>query len=186
MSRFSSTSTPKSFTTGQLFFHLPGCTGAGVCPDTGAGPCTWPCWTSRACLGPTPWAWLSLQVASLPSCQSTTPLTSVSSADLLGVHSIPLTVSNEDTKQYWFQYPWYWYPLRYTTRDWFPLDIEPFGHWAATVTLSHLTVHPSNFYLSNSVATKLQATLSKALQKSGWMTSIALVHWCSHSVVEGH
>lgn len=95
-------------------------------------------------------------------------------------------VSNEDTEQYWFQSPWYWYPLRYTTCYWFPLDIESFGHRASdcnsypsnspSIFFIHLTVHPSKFYLSNTVATKLRATISKALQKSKQMTSIVLVH----------
>ncbi|RMB92507.1 hypothetical protein DUI87_31057 [Hirundo rustica rustica] len=52
------------------------------------------------------------QVTSLPSCQinHTTHLGVI--GRFAGSALNPLNyVSNEDTEQYWLQYPWYWYPL---------------------------------------------------------------------------
>ena len=74
--------------------HPPVCIDTGHCPSAGAGPCTWPWWTSWGLHGPTPHAcWDPPWIVSLCSRVSTTPLGLVSSTNLLRVHSIPLSMS---------------------------------------------------------------------------------------------
>lgn len=172
MSWFSSTSVPKPFTAGLLLFHPPGCTDTGVGPDTGEGT-----WFLRL-----PWAHslsLSVPLGDIPSLLSInrTPHLAVISRFATSALKPLDYVSNESTERYWFHYPWYWYPLRYATCYWYPLHREPFGHWA-----SDCNSYPSNFCRSNSVATRLWTSVSKATQKSEWMTSVVLVH----SIAEGH
>ena len=52
--------------------------------------------------------------------------------------------------------------------------------------LSHRTDHPSNPYLSNLERRTLSGTVSKALLQIDHIHSSSLLHWCSHSITEGH
>ena len=169
VSSFSSPSTPKSFSAGLLLIpSSPACTDTGDCPNPGAGPCTSPCWTSwsshaptsQACPGPSGWhpvpqacrphhtAWCHLQ-----TCWGSTR---------------SHYVIDEDMKQYWSQNG----PLRDTTCHWSP-DIEPL-----TTTLQPIPYPPNSppiKYVSLQLESRmLWGTVSKALQKPGWMTSVAL------------
>ena len=109
-----------------------------------------------------------------PSGMSTAPLSLVSSANLLSVHLISLSVSlmkifNSTCPS---TDPW-GTPLVTNLH----LDIKPLTTtlWMqlSNQFLIHLTVHPSNPYLSNLERRVLWVTLLKGLQKSRWMTSIA-------------
>ena len=103
----------------------PACNSVWVCPNPRAGPCAWPCWTSCSSRRP-PLSSLSrsLWMASLPSSVSATPHSLVSSANLLRVHSVPLSVSPTKT-------------LNSASPN---TDSQFLTHWM---------VHPSNPCLSN-------------------------------------
>lgn len=90
------------------------------------------------------------------------------------------------------------FPLRAANRGQMELIIKWFGFegvekiillepsWVGLSSqfLIHWTIHPSNQSLSNAERRMLYGTMPKTCQKSRYVTSV--VHWCSHSVVEGH
>ena len=89
---FSSINTPNPSPQGYSQAILyPTCMCAWGCPDPGAGPCPWPCWSSWGWLGIYRLSSLSscLWIKSLPPSLSTAPLNLMSSANLLRMHSIP-------------------------------------------------------------------------------------------------
>ena len=128
-----------------------------------------------------------LWMASVPSSISTAPLTLVSYANLLRMHSIPLC--------HWWRYSIVrsqYGPLRDTTCYWFP-----FGHRAIYGSSLDATIQPISYpshspfiksislpFRGNNVVGDHIKGLTD-VQEDG-ISHSSLVHWCNHFTVEGH
>lgn len=88
----------------------------------------------------------SLWTAAQPSAVSTTPPSSMPSANLLRVHSVPSSRSLMKRLQYWLQYQ----PLEYTTSDLFAAGLCVSDHYYLLPSIQvfpiYRTVHSSNTY----------------------------------------
>jgi len=175
----------QAFLKAQFIFHIiensqailcPTCICAWDCPSPGAGPFTCPCWaswgwhgpSSQACPGPSGWH-------PFPSGMSIAPLSLVSSANLLKVHSIPLSVSSSKmlNNTSLSNNPWGMPLITGHHLDSKPLTTTHWV-WLSIQFLIQQVVHPSDPFFFNLVTRTSCRTASNTLHKFRQMTSVVL------------
>lgn len=188
MSKFSSTSMPKSFSSGcSQPIYLPVCNDIGDCPDSTVGPCTRPCWISWDSYVPT-----SLNCQGPPGRQLFPQEYHLHLSALCHLQICWLSPITYVTEEIWNSIvvpsmdPW-----GGTTHFWFQV-----GHWAidynslgTAIQLIPYSSHSPSLKLLSLKFSSWDAARHHikefAEMQVHYICSSSFFHWCGHFVGEG-